>query len=140
MIYDERKKETLATYSNSANLKARPRQRKRTETREAAWQKVSRRMWRASFFSFIHFDNSSNASAMAVRGCSITSPWSISGILFFLPSIDYGFSITDSFFDFNVFANLWNVKDSFDLNVFGNGWNVKELEVELATVESKARV
>lgn len=72
----------MATYSNSANLKARPRERKRTETRDAAWQKVSKRISLALFL----LESSSNVSAMAERGCCITTRSSISGILHSLRS------------------------------------------------------
>lgn len=76
----------MATYSNSANLKARPRERKRTETRDAASQNVSKRISLPLFLSFTLLDSFSNASAMAERGCCITTRSSISGILHSLRS------------------------------------------------------
>lgn len=65
-------KRTLATYSISANLKARPRQLKRKETRKQVSQKVFNRSSSSPveplFIPLSFFASSSKASAMADRG------------------------------------------------------------------------
>lgn len=65
--------DTLAPYSNSANLKAVPRQVKRTETREHASQKLFKSRSPLKLPAFTVAQRSSNASATADSGVSLIS-------------------------------------------------------------------
>lgn len=67
---------TLETYSNSANLKAIPKELKRTETREQASQNGFKRRSKLQPLDFTVAESSSNASATADRG--VDSPLAFS--------------------------------------------------------------